>query len=382
MPSIDQLCSLSLTALLLCMLVCFALRVGRTWLRQTRSTSRVDSSGELVPVDAPLFYSLLVHNLSHSDLMLGIRAPDGTVNVGTETQHSAASAASAAAGSVLPGTSIPPLPPSIVARPKFSRFKQISSRLLGYVDGAGGGAGALEGIEFPSPLMAQRAPPPTVGISSPPLRNQQSNGTGTPASSSSSSAAAAASSVFPSAGKTTCPYGFRIKDGACKFADWTSFKLKGEDTTLAGGLAKALPKPEIVGVFFPMLAVLVPRWLSIVAGKNARRGILHDNQNKKILYLVSGSGTPWNSEHDASGNSTKGVAKLATIFLNQFYPDVEVQILHSGVEIFHYVSHANEPAAAASHVSTPIAPRNLTLRGLLARRCRDVCVCRMPTFSL
>lgn len=310
-------------------------------------------------MESPLFYSLLVHNLSHSDLMLGIRAPDGTVNVGTETQHAHAhaQAASEADGASdvasLCGTSVPPLPPSIVARPKFSRFKQVSSRLLAYVDGVGGGAGALQGIEFPSPLMAQRAQPT--------LKNQHSSGGGGAAAASSSSAAAAAAaaaaSSWPSSvGKTTCPYGFRVKDGACKFADWTSFKLKGEDTGLAGGLAKALPKPEIIGVFFPMLAVLVPRWLTIVAAKNARRGILHDNQNKKILYLISGAGTPWNTEHDSSGNSTKGVAKLATIFLNQFYPDVEVQILHSGVEIFHYVSSTHDRRTRWPPSRPPIQP--------------------------
>ena len=93
-----------------------------------------------------------------------------------------------------------------------------------------------------------------------------------------------------------------MKDGALKFADWDSFKLKGED--IAAQLTR-MPKPELVGVFFPMLAVLIPRWLSIVAGKNARRGIRLSEQNKKVLFLISGAGTPWNTEHDASGNSTR-----------------------------------------------------------------------------
>lgn len=266
---------------------------GRSWLRQTRSSARagLDSNGDPLPLgasDAPLFYSLLVHNLSHSDLMLGIRTPDGTVNVGTPTGATADLASSTASAEL--GTSVPPLPPSIVARPKFSRFKQISQRLLGYVDGAGGGPGALQGIEFPSPLRAQQLGQQQAGVMTAVART--SSQAAAPAASSSSSsaaaAAAAASTTSPlaspasSAKSATCPYGFRVKDGCCRFADWTSFKLKGEDGAWGASLAKACPKPEIIGVFFPMLAVLVPRWLSIVAGKNARRGILHGDQNKKV----------------------------------------------------------------------------------------------------
>ena len=34
--------------------------------------------------------------------------------------------------------------------------------------------------------------------------------------------------------------------------------------------------------------------------------------------------------------TVKGVARLATAWLQQQYPEVEVHTLHSGVEIFHY----------------------------------------------
>ena len=145
-----------------------------------------------------------------------------------------------------------------------------------------------------------------------------------------------------------------------KFHDWEAFKLKGD----AVANAERMPKPEVIAAYFPMLAVIIPRWLNIVAGKNFRRGIREADQNKKVLFLISGAGTPWNTDHDASGNSTKGVAKLATWFLNQFYPEIEVHTIHSGVEIFHY-------DANVSFVNKELKPRIEEVRRILAEKYFD-----------
>jgi hypothetical protein len=58
------------------------------------------------------------------------------------------------------------------------------------------------------------------------------------------------------------------------------------------------------------------------------------------------------------------VAKLATWFLNQFYPEIEVHTIHSGVEIFHY-------DANVSFVNTALKPRIEEVRHLLAEKYFD-----------
>jgi len=292
---------------------------GRLPLRQTRSVTRAEASGDWSATatyasgaaggNAASFVSILVHNLSHSDLMMSIRP--------AESAGAAAMAAvTAAAGG--PSTAIPPLPPALITRPKFNRFKQITGRLLTYVENHG-----VDGVEFPSPLAAATSSPsPSVDSPNPTIA----------ASSDSSLSASPIGTQSPM--RTTCPYGFRVKDGQVRFQDWDAFKLKDKDMATITDFRNS--KSELVAVFFPMLAVLVPRWLNIVAGKNARRGIRDPHQTRKMLYLISGAGTPFNEGQDASGNSTKGVAKLAIHFLRQFYPQVEVNIIHSGAEIFHY----------------------------------------------
>lgn len=155
---------------------------SRGWsiLRTTRSASKAELAGESPAT--PLFYSILVHNLSHSDLMLGLRSPPDA------TPAAATAAVRASQGTPTSATSTaniqPPLPTSIIARPKFSRFKQISGRLLTYVENQ---QMQMTGIEFPSPLATRL------------------QGNGRP---------------------QTCPYGFRVKDGQMKFQDWEAFKVR------------------------------------------------------------------------------------------------------------------------------------------------------------
>lgn len=158
---------------------------GGHQLRTTRATARADQAG--AGIDTPLFYSILVHNLSHSDLMLGLKAPPEHAHTPTPPPAAATSPATSAKGvPSVPATSTssvqPPLPVSLIARPKFSRFKQITGRLLTYVENQGM---VMQNIDFPSPMAAK-------------LQRVQS---------------------------ATIPYGFRVKDGQMKFQDWEAFKV-------------------------------------------------------------------------------------------------------------------------------------------------------------
>jgi cytidine deaminase len=90
---------------------------------------------------------------------------------------------------------------------------------------------------------------------------------------------------------------------------------------------------ELKAVFFPLLATLLPRWHEQMAQKYK-----HHNHNRvhKVLVLVTGVGTPRNWTHSITGNSTQILAELMQRFLAVVYPDITVVKIHSDTNIFRY----------------------------------------------
>jgi hypothetical protein len=87
---------------------------------------------------------------------------------------------------------------------------------------------------------------------------------------------------------------------------------------------------SIIGVYFPLLSVLMPKWKQMITenGKDVSR---------KIVFLVTGVGTPRSDEHKLTDNSTEAVAALMTRYLLKAYPEVhEVKHVHSHTNIFRY----------------------------------------------
>mmetsp|Transcript_11877 Transcript_11877/g.21951 ORF Transcript_11877/g.21951 Transcript_11877/m.21951 type:complete len:1044 (+) Transcript_11877:69-3200(+) len=101
---------------------------------------------------------------------------------------------------------------------------------------------------------------------------------------------------------------------------------------------------RINAVFFPLLATLLPRWLGQIADKfggeeGASKKVaapLHSPNVKKVVVLVSGVGTPRNWTHSISGNSTQTCAELMELFIHVLYPDITVVRIHSETNIFRY----------------------------------------------
>ena len=102
-------------------------------------------------------------------------------------------------------------------------------------------------------------------------------------------------------------------------------------------------KLRINAVFFPLLSSLLARWLGQIADKYG--GVqstsnvsapLHNPNVKKVMVLVSGVGTPRNWTHSVSGNSTEACAELMELFINVLYPDVTVVRIHSDTNILRY----------------------------------------------
>jgi hypothetical protein len=84
------------------------------------------------------------------------------------------------------------------------------------------------------------------------------------------------------------------------------------------------PLLHLSHVFFPLLATLLPKWQSEIEEKFANyynNNVVHV---KKVIVLVSGVGTPRNWTHSISGNSTQACAELMERFIHVLHPDVTV----------------------------------------------------------
>jgi len=92
------------------------------------------------------------------------------------------------------------------------------------------------------------------------------------------------------------------------------------------------------GVFFPLVAPLIPLWEQRIQDKYF--DVVTDEQNrpevKKVVILVTGVGTPRNWTHSINGNSTQVCAQLMELFLKQLYPDITVVKIHSDTNLFRY----------------------------------------------
>lgn len=85
---------------------------------------------------------------------------------------------------------------------------------------------------------------------------------------------------------------------------------------------------QISHVFFPLLATLLPVWHRQIAAKEYRASV------KRVLILVTGVGTPRNWTHSVKGNSTEACADLMIAFLANIDPGLTVVQIHSDTNIF------------------------------------------------
>jgi hypothetical protein len=99
---------------------------------------------------------------------------------------------------------------------------------------------------------------------------------------------------------------------------------------------------NINAVFFPLLANLMPLWQTKMKEKYAFLDSQNQKQNirpsvKQVLIVVSGVGTPRNWTHSVNGNSTYQCATLMKMFLQTLYPELVVVHVHSNSrDIFRY----------------------------------------------
>ena len=234
-------------------------------------------------------YEILIHNVSHSDLILAINSAKCSCK-----RH------------------------SIIARPKFSHHKRISEFIYFAI------RGRKEIVKMPS----------SRGMRSGEKYHLIENG-------------APSDSIDHEAQECMVPAGFEFRsDGSdtvmqTKVEDIASLRFRKNNGDILkqamrddagsanGDIDATLLNCYIETVFFPLIAVLVPKWLSSVLENN-------NGEVNKVLLLITGAGTPADSMANFLDNSTEFTGKIIKEYINVLYPNIHVIHIHSSLNIFRY----------------------------------------------
>jgi cytidine deaminase len=264
-----------------------------------RSTGDESSSSER-------YLELLVHNVSHTDLVLSLDDDDDDDENKDDHQD----------------------PSYCLCRPRFSCFDLYTRKVLDAL--------LLQQPATPALIWADRY---QRALDSPRLSIHK-----TP------------SSLLPAVA-----VGFHVPPHAVPLEDWHDLRIRGRDVakTTCHSMAAAAaadssplstggggddvshshgnsshPDNAVVRgirhVFFPLLATLLPRWEQQIAAKAYAKPV------HRVLFLVTGVGTPRNWTHSVTGNSTKNLADLMQVFLQRIDPNLVVVKIHSDTNIFRY----------------------------------------------
>ncbi|KAL7553964.1 hypothetical protein ACHAWF_018078 [Thalassiosira exigua] len=301
------------------------------------------------------YLEILVHNVSHTDLILGISGEHKLESIGKRALSSPFPAEfedTPRSKNASPGNTADGDEKYIMCRPRFSAFDMFSRRVLSELQGQ---------ISSFSEELRKSAHPLHQKIISYPRYER-------------SSKTARYTLVTPRPSEQyMLPVGFNleraegINNTAVEPQEMPSLRIRGRDVPkvdpgLLGETPRRLtlpPQPlptihsptskqqeimetrvrsslqealRINAVFFPLLATLLPRWLGKIAdkfgdeaeAKTLMAAPLHSPNVKKVVVLVSGVGTPRNWTHSISGNSTQACAELMELFIQVLYPDVTV----------------------------------------------------------
>lgn len=129
-------------------------------------------------------------------------------------------------------------------------------------------------------------------------------------------------------------------------ADLKDLRVRGRDAQRAINYSSSSSGDslKINAVFFPLLATLMPLWMSKLDEKYKNFSSSTPTpimKPKKVLILVSGVGQPRNWTHSIKGNSTQQCAELMKIFLQTIYPELVIVHIHSDTNIFRYDENIN-----------------------------------------
>ena len=244
----------------------------------------------------------LVHNISHSDLLVELswlRTDSTDVPTTTSTSSSSSNSNGSSSHTVqstadhstpssptvdVDGTSVPL---TILGRPKYSLVQPTSRQILAHLQLHSADATAPDD-RWTARCRATQLP---IGFN----------------------LAAAPIAVRPS-------------------ALWRDFQLRGERETTSR-VARYWDRVAITAVYFPLLALLLPKWRYVLEAVDATR-------RAQLVYLISGAGVPRDvgplGADVGTGNSTEATGALLALFARAFYGHLTVVQVHSGSNIFRF----------------------------------------------
>lgn len=283
---------------------------GGRMLSLDESTSQHGSSSLERPLTTPAspapppqqrYLEVMVHNVSHTDLVLSLKSLNEPKPTSQEDSFS-------------------------LCRPRFSAFDAYSRRVLDALSSTAGDL-ASQLISFP--------------------RYQRSEGDRQMVASASSNALTKDASL-----SANVPIGFSLEHflkGETTNEQLSVSPDELNDLRLRGRDAPLIDKPnspfQLNAAFFPLLGTLLPQWQARLQEKyqnvestyGNRAPQDHERQPcKKVIILVSGVGSPRNWTHSMDGNSTEHCAKLMELFIKSLYPEVDVVRVHSNTNLFRY----------------------------------------------
>lgn len=304
------------------------------------------------------YIEILVHNVSHTDLVLSLDVPFRRSSTGTTDTAIPGANIGYSSAARTTGSDLDPPPPKLrtldetkedqdydqycLCRPRFSAFDAYSQRIVDVVD-QDHKQGARKQINSESIDGSNVLSPNSIIRFARYERSDETNSYRIKAA--------------PSTMKDKIPIGFRLQDDISSISGSTlqvsdeelhDLRVRGRDacrvvrpTTDANANVNE-SKADVVNsqlrinaVFFPLLATLMPIWQAKIKEKY---GSDHDSSNsvKQVLFLVSGVGSPRNWTHSVKGNSTQQCATLMKYFLQTIYPNLVVVQIHSETNIFRY----------------------------------------------
>uniref|UniRef100_A0A7S4AQE9 Uncharacterized protein n=1 Tax=Pseudo-nitzschia australis TaxID=44445 RepID=A0A7S4AQE9_9STRA len=259
------------------------------------------------------YVELLVHNVSHTDLVLSLDAPRLPSSSDTNSTSPASTDGN--------GND-----PYCLCRPRFSAFDAYSQRLVDFLK------------EQQQKKLREEA---VINLP----RYERNDETQQPQ---------------PSSEKIRgdIPVGFRLQEENGKHSDRSDksssrhrlgvspselhdLRIRGRDVSrVEAHSSTSLSSNSLMNinaVFFPLLATLMPLWEDRIIEKyGSSSTTISSPIPKQVLILVSGVGQPRNWTHSVKGNSTQQCAELMKIFLKTIFPNLVVLHIHSDTNIFRY----------------------------------------------
>jgi cytidine deaminase len=277
-------------------------------------TDSLTNQSKQQPHQEQRFLELLVHNVSHTDLVLSLDAPPPLSST-TLSQEECS---------------------YCLCRPRFSAFDGYSRRIVDFISMEYGARDKSSHAASDEPFIPadKLIRFPRYERSDDNTKNYQIN-------------------PEPSKALDKIPVGFVLTSNGrlsndsgapllnVSSSEMNDLRIRGRDAPRVLAVTSSIEEQRslrINAVFFPLLASLIPLWQTKMKEKytflqtpTSLQAQQEQHTNiKQVLILVSGVATPRNWTHSADGNSTYQCARMMKLFLQTIYPRLVVVHIHSG----------------------------------------------------